>query len=68
MFFMDDFKPAEQGLGGSPPVVVVGLETEVISVLVLEGRPSKDLAGISRKDRFGRLGRRPEELSSAFST
>jgi len=55
MFFMDDLNPAEQGLGGSPPVVVQGLDTVGISVLVLESTPSKDLAGICRKDRFGRL-------------
>lgn len=53
---MDDLTLAEFGLGGSPALVEAGLGTEELSVLVKAEREfSRDLAGICKEERLGRL-------------
>lgn len=54
---MDDLNLAELGLGGSPTLLEQGLDAEGISILTkVEMALSRDLSGICRDDRFGRLG------------
>ena len=54
-FLMDDFNFAEGGLGGNPALVDVGLDIEEISILVKADEFSRDLTGICKDDKFGRL-------------
>lgn len=55
-FLMDDLNLAEGGLGGNPALVEVGLGAEEISILAkAEDVFSRDLTGICKDDRFGRL-------------
>lgn len=54
MFLTDDLCLAELGLGGNPALVEPGLR---MSILVKsDNAASKDLSGISKDERFGRLG------------
>lgn len=53
---MDDLNLAEGGLGGNPALVEVGLGAEEISILAkADDVFSRDLTGICKDDRFGRL-------------
>lgn len=57
-FEIDDFARTEGGLGGKPALVEVGVAEGRIFILVeLSVEISKDLPGISKEDRLGRLGR-----------
>lgn len=64
---MDDLTLAEFGLGGSP-ALEAGLGTEGISTLVKVDKVfSRDLAGICKDDKFGRLDCGIKEVPSLFS-
>jgi len=59
-FLVDDFVLVEVGLGGKPAgpaLVVLGLGEDIFIFVELSGNAfSKDLAGICKEERFGRLG------------
>lgn len=52
-FFIDDMNLAEWGLGGNPDLEELGLGTSILAKL--DNTFSKDLVGICRDERFGRL-------------
>lgn len=52
-FFIDDMNLAEWGLGGNPDRAELGLGTSIL--VKLDNAFSKDLVGICREERFGRL-------------
>lgn len=65
--FMDDLTLAEFGLGGSP-ALEAGLGKGGISTFVKVDKVfSKDLAGICKDDKFGRLDCGKKVVSSPFS-
>lgn len=66
--FFIDLNFTEGGLGGNPALVEVGLVAEEISILVKAGDVfSRDLTGICKDDRFGRLDCWTKEAPSPSS-
>lgn len=67
-FLVDGLPFAENGFGGKPALVALGLVIEGIFILVELGHGfSMDLEGICNEERFGRLGSGTDGISPSCS-